>query len=132
MRAPYTKQPIGSRPLAWHRMPLHGAVLPGALPAPTVMMTEPDGKKNKGAWQMFSPGTQMHDFVCWLLDGGGLLSVDGRYYKNEEVQFVLQAPLNMPSSTPPTVSVTVWDVQQQKTRHLAFWHSAVVELDAMD
>lgn len=113
-------------------MPVHVAGNASALLASTVMMAEPDGKKNKGAWQMFFPGTKMHDFVCWLVDGGALLSTDGRYYKNEEVQYVVEASRQIPSSTTRTLSVTVWDVQSQKRRHLAFWRSPLLELETMD
>ncbi|CAE7314720.1 unnamed protein product [Symbiodinium sp. CCMP2592] len=104
--------------------------------AKAVLLQKLDPKGNKGAWIRVQDGEParsrdelLYEFACYVLEGHHELA--NRFYKYEEVWFVVEAVLEDVALDKDAKAVRVWDVEKQQHVSLAFKYESS-ELDCLD
>ena len=111
---------------------------PTAAMAKVVLLSKLDSKGKKGAWlrlQEDEPARTreelLYHFGCSVLDGTHV-ETGSRFYKHEEVWFVVERLLVQDGLDKGAKALQVWDVQMQKHVSFAFKYEAPDDLHSMD
>ena len=101
-----------------------------------VLLQKLDPKGKKGAWLKLvdeeparSREELLYDLACYVLEGHH--EVSNRFYKYEEVWFVVESVLEDVSLDKDAKAVRVWDVEKQQHISFAFKYESS-DLDCLD
>ena len=111
---------------------------PFAAMAKVVLLSKLDSKGKKGAWLRLQEDEPvrtreelLYHFGCSVLDGTHV-ETGSRFYKHEEVWFVVERLLVQDGLDKGAKALQVWDVQMQKHVSFAFKYEASDDLHSMD